>query len=209
MKMRVSGWRALGLSFSAIAVFGMGLSGIVALRINRTRALAPQPQAILMLGGDFDREPFTANFARDRADLPIWVSSGMPQPRSRAIFRAAGIDPKRLHFDNRAVDTVTNFTTLATDLKQRHIRHVYLLTSDFHMKRATAIATLVLGSQGIIFTPVAIPSNQADESWWRIARDSGRAVLWMFTGRTGASLNPRLPSSQSSLLPADGDSRKI
>ncbi|MEC4805046.1 MAG: YdcF family protein [Jaaginema sp. PMC 1079.18] len=187
--------KMLAIALNAIALSLTGMSGFIGLQIHQTRKIAPHPQAILMLGGDFDREPYTAQFAQSREDLPIWVSSGMPQSRSRQIFAAAGISSQRLYLDDRAVDTVTNFTTLVADLKQQQIRHVYLLTSDFHMRRASAIATVVLGSQGIIFTPVPIPSQQASESWWRVARDSSRAVLWMFTGRTGASLNPRLPSS--------------
>jgi hypothetical protein len=85
---------------------------------------------------------------------------------------------------------VTNFTSLVKDFKQRKYHHLYLITSDFHMARAKAIATFVLGSQGIAFTPVSIPSRQPPESWFHILRDSGRALLWIVTGRTGASLNP-------------------
>jgi uncharacterized SAM-binding protein YcdF (DUF218 family) len=195
MKIPISQRKILVFSGSAIALLIAGISSFVGIKIAQTRQIAPQPQAILMLGGDFEREPFTAAFAQSRGDLPIWVSSGMPEAKSRLIFTSAGVSPHRLHLDDRAVDTVTNFTTLVNDLKQRNIRHVYLLTSDFHMRRASAIATVVLGSQGIIFTPVAIPSGKRSESWLRVARDGSRAVLWVFTGRTGASLNPRLPAS--------------
>ncbi|NEQ26943.1 MAG: YdcF family protein, partial [Microcoleus sp. SIO2G3] len=86
----------------------------------------------------------------------------------------------------------TNFTSLVKDFKTQNIQHLYLITSDFHMLRAKAIATLVLGSQGITFTPISIPSNDPQESLVRILRDSGRSVLWIFTGRTGASLSPRV-----------------
>lgn len=195
MKMPVCRKQMFAIALGAIALSLTGMSSFIGLKIHQTRQAAPQPQAILMLGGDFEREPYTAQFARSHEDLPVWVSSGMPQPKSRQIFAAAGVSPQRLYLDDRAVDTVTNFTTLVADLKKQQIQHVYLLTSDFHMRRASAIATVVLGSQGIIFTPIPIPSNQASESWWRVARDGSRAVLWMFTGRTGASLNPRLPSS--------------
>ncbi|HEY9706719.1 MAG TPA: YdcF family protein, partial [Oculatellaceae cyanobacterium] len=107
-----------------------------------------------------------------------------------AIFRAAGISDARVHLDYRALDTVTNFTTLVADFNSRNIQHLYLITSDFHMPRAKAIATIVLGSQGIAFTPVSIPSNEPAESKLRILRDTGRALLWMIVGRTGASFNP-------------------
>ena len=149
----------------------------------------PQPQAILTLGGDPEREKFTAEFAQNYPNLDIWVSTGIPPQPATAIFQSAGIPEHRLHLDYRASDTVTNFTTLVTDFKQRRIQHIYLITSDFHMPRAKAIATLVLGSQGIAFTPISIPSNQPRESMLRIVRDTGRSLLWIVSGRTGASLN--------------------
>ncbi len=93
------------------------------------------------------------------------------------FFQAAGISNTRVHIDRRAVDTVTNFTSLIQDFKNRHFQHLYLITSDFHMARSKAIATFVLGSQSIAFTPVSILSNQPSESWFHILRDSGRAIL--------------------------------
>jgi hypothetical protein len=51
---------------------------------------------------------------------------------------------------------------------------------------------LVLGSRGIAFTPISIPSDRfVPESPLRILRDTGRSILWLTTGRTGASFNPR------------------
>jgi uncharacterized SAM-binding protein YcdF (DUF218 family) len=153
---------------------------------------APQPQAILTLGAWVDREYFTAKFATAHPDLEIWVSTGTPVETARPVFRGFGIPDARVHLDRRAVDTVTNFTTLVPDFKQRRIQHLYLITSDYHMPRAKAIATLILGSAGIAFTPIPVPSNEPPESLFRIFRDIGRCFLWIFTGRTGASLNPDL-----------------
>ena len=151
---------------------------------------SPSPQAILTLGGGGDREPFTAHFAKNYPSLKIWVSSGQAPDKARPIFHSVGIPDTRVHFDRRAVDTVTNFTSLVADFKSQNIHHIYLITSDFHMKRAKAIAFLVLGSRGIAFTAVAIPTNTPPESWSHVLRDFGRALVWLFTGRTGASLNP-------------------
>ena len=167
------------------------LLSIIPIRLAIAHYQSPDPQAILTLGGDPAREEFTAQFAQNHSSLEIWVSSGPSLESSRSIFQAAGIPETKVHLDNRAVDTVTNFTTLVEDFKTRQIQHLYLITSDFHMPRAKAIATLVLGSQGIAFTSVAVPSNQPSESWLHVLRDAGRALLWIFTGRTGASLNPR------------------
>jgi uncharacterized SAM-binding protein YcdF (DUF218 family) len=163
---------------------------IIPVRLAIASYQAPEPQAILTLGGGGEREEFTAQFAKYYPSLEIWVSSGLPPQLARPIFRAAAIPDSRVHLDNRAVDTVTNFTSLVADFKRRHFQHVFLITSDFHMPRAQAIATIVLGSQGITFTPVSIPSEKPVESEFHILRDVGRALLWLITGRTGASLHP-------------------
>lgn len=149
-----------------------------------------QPQAILMLGGTAlgERESFTAEFARWYPSLKIWVSSGLSPNKTRQIFRASGVSDSRLHLDYRAVDTVTNFTTLVGDFKRNNIQHIYLITSQEHIPRAKAIATLVLGSQGIAFTSLAVPSDQPKESMLIITRDIVRSLLWIFTGSTGASI---------------------
>ncbi|WP_369076427.1 YdcF family protein [Coleofasciculus sp. LEGE 07081] len=183
------------------------LLSIIPLRLAIAYSQAPHPQAILTLGGGVERETFTAQFAQAHPTLDIWVSSGIPSNKARPIFRAAGINDERVHLDRRAVDTVTNFTSLVPDFKRRHIQHLYLITSDYHMPRATAIAILVLGSQGIAFTPVSVPSNIPTESSFRLLRDVGRAFLWVVTGHTGASLNPRLSLSPvQQLYHSNGDS---
>lgn len=172
------------------------LVSIVPVRLAIAQLQAPQPQAILTLGSWSDREYFTAQFATNHPHLEVWVSSGTPPENARAIFRAFNIPDERVHLDRRAVDTVTNFTSLVADFKQRRIQHLYLITSDYHMARAKAIATLILGSAGITFTPISVPSGEAPESWLRILRDIGRSILWIFTGHTGASLNPEFWASR-------------
>ncbi|GAB4171717.1 MAG: YdcF family protein [Coleofasciculaceae cyanobacterium] len=170
------------------------LLSIIPVRLAIASYQAPNPQAILTLGGSPDREEFTAQFAQYYPSLDIWVSSGIAPEKARAVFRLSGIPDSRVHLDYRAVDTVTNFTSLVADFKRLHIQHVFLITSDFHMPRSQAIATIVFGSQGITFTPVSIPSQTSvePESQLHILRDVGRSLLWLVTGRTGASLNPKL-----------------
>ncbi|HEY9850400.1 MAG TPA: YdcF family protein [Leptolyngbyaceae cyanobacterium] len=186
----------LRLSGLAIAIFIMVLITTIPLRLTIAYLQAPQPQAILTLGAWIDRELFTAQFASTRPNLEIWVSSGTPPETASAVFRAFNIPDSRVHIDRRAVDTVTNFTSLIGDFKSRQIRHLYLITSDYHMARAKAIATIILGSQGIAFTTLGVPSQQPAESPLRIARDVGRSIIWVVTGRTGASLNPSLEASR-------------
>ena len=74
-----------------------------------------------------------------------------------------------------------------------NLQHIYLITSDYHMRRSRAIATVVLGSRGVVVTPVAVASRRdEDESLVRVVRDFGRSLLWVLSGRTGAGFNPRL-----------------
>ncbi|MCY6493548.1 YdcF family protein [Leptolyngbya sp. GGD] len=158
-------------------------------RLAIARHFAPVPKLILVVGGTPDREQKAAQLAREYPNLDVWVSSGSSE--AQQIFTKAGINQSRLYLDNRATDTVSNFTTMVDLLKQQHIPHVFLVTSDFHLARSTAIATVVFGSEGIAFTPVAAYNPYyPPESQLRMVRDVGRALLWLGTGRTGSSLKP-------------------
>ncbi|MEO0926863.1 MAG: YdcF family protein [Cyanobacteria bacterium J06643_13] len=149
----------------------------------------PYPQAILTLGGGHQREVFTAQFAIDHPNLPIWVSTGTKEVRAREIFQQAGISHRRIYLDRRATDTVTNFTTLVADFKKQRIQHVYLITSDFHLPRAKAIAFMVLGSQGITYTTVSLSTKRAAEPQIKTVRDVLRSYFWILTRHTGSSFN--------------------
>lgn len=148
----------------------------------------PQPQAILILGGSHQREIFTAQFAHLYPQIPIWLSSGSNNNISRQIFHDAGINLNRLHLDSRATDTVTNFTTLVKEFQKQNIKHIYVVTSGYHISRASAIATIVLGSKGIAFSPISVPETREPESLFKTIRDTTRAILWVITGYTGAKL---------------------
>ncbi|MDZ8225843.1 MULTISPECIES: YdcF family protein [unclassified Nostoc] len=170
------------------------LTSIIPARIAIAFHQTPVPQAIFVLGSASERMRFAAQFWQSRQNLDIWVSDfHWNLDVDRRIFLKYGVPDAKLHLDGRATDTVTNFTTLAEDFAHQKLQHVYLITSDYHMRRARAIATIVLGSQGIVVTPVAVASeNQPSESLVRVLRDCGRSFLWIFVSRTGSSLNPRL-----------------
>ncbi len=173
----------------ATSVLVLALVSFIPIRLAIAHSFAPQPQAIFTLGGDLSREIFTAQFAKMHPNLEIWVSSGSPTEAANWAFNVAKIPLKKVHLDRRAVDTVTNFTSLLANFKSKHFQHLYLITADYHMRRAIAIASFVFGSQGIAFTPVSIPTDKPPEYWLRTLRDIFRALLWIFTKHTGASLN--------------------
>lgn len=156
------------------------------------RSQFAQPQAILVLGGAPEREDFAAEFARQHPNLPIWISSGSNLEYTEDVFASAGVDFNRLNIDRSAVDTVTNFTTLVDGLKAKGISSVYLITSDYHMRRARIIGEIVFGSRGIYLKPVPVPSHRNNEPVQKAVRDGVRAILWVTTGYTGAALSQQL-----------------
>ena len=177
-----------------IAVGLIILISIIPLRLVITLNQVPEPQAILVLGGNSKRIQSAAEFSKLHPTLGVWVSDNRSQSAlKRGIFQKVGIPEQRVHFDFSATDTVTNFTGMVKYFTAEDIRHLYLITSDYHMARARAIATLVLGSRGIVVTPVSIPSTGSQpESKLRVVRDCIRSLLWIVTGHTGASFNPDL-----------------
>lgn len=182
-----SPWR-LGLILPILPVIWLGQSYI--------KTQLREPEAILVLGGAAEREHFAAELAHQHPDLEVWVSSGTNPEYAQWLFREADIAPDRVHLDYRAVDTVTNFTTVVEDLKQEGVESVYLVTSDYHMRRAKIIAQVVLGRYDITFEPMPVPSDApADEPITRGLRDGARAMLWVVTGQTGSSWRQRLSKS--------------
>jgi len=169
------------------------------LALSYGRSLMLQPQAILVLGGSPDREAYAAELAQEYTELPIWVSSGSPMEYSEWLFAEYGIARDRVHLDYQAVDTVTNFTSLVDEFTNQRIHSLYLVTSDYHMRRARVIGSIVFGSRGIEFEPLPVPSGRSPEPFNKVIRDAARSLLWVATGRTGASLGQRYRTSQSHL----------
>ena len=208
-----------GITFALLIYSGVQL--LFLLR-NRCRAVSRhqrcKPSAVLLLGGDAEREQLTAELvaglhlracagarspellgeaARSLATcgvlgvltdrtVPVYASS--PASDVPAACRAAGgaaAASERIAVDTQAVDTVSNFTTLAPLLYGTMVEHVLVLTSGWHAKRAAHVATVVLGDAcGIAFTVAGLPSSASvpDESWLKCLRDELRAHLWLAIG---------------------------
>jgi uncharacterized SAM-binding protein YcdF (DUF218 family) len=169
--------------------FMVATLGMIPLKIAVTQYQVPQAQAILVLGGNPSREAFTAQFSQRHPNLPVWLSSGMEETEAIALFEQAGKTIPSIHVDRRAVDTVTNFTTLVGEFKQRGIRHLFLITSDYHIARAKLISSIVFGSNGIVLTPISVPSSRPAESPIKAGRDFLRSLIWLYTGWTGENFS--------------------
>lgn len=169
------------------------LLSVIPTRLYIAARQAPLPQAIFVLGGGHYREESAAQLASAYPELDIWISSGSKPDVIRSIFQSAGVSADRMHLDYQASDTISNFTTLLPQFKARHFQHLWLVTSDYHMQRANAIALIILGSRGITHTTHTVPSqNRPPESTLRTGRDLVRAVMWLMTGQTGEALGRKL-----------------
>lgn len=181
-------WLLLAIALLAI------LLGYIPLRLAITQVRVSQPQAIFVLGGHYRRMTFAAEFWQSHRDLEIWLSGVIPNPSLERVFAKANIPDRVIHYEQCATDTVTNFTCNVDRFARDRMWRVYLITSDYHMRRSRAIATFIFGSRGIIATPIVVShqSPKPRESIWKVLRDCVRSILWLFTGRSGASLNPDL-----------------
>ena len=184
-------------------------------------------KAIVVLGGAAEREREGALLACTEAyrTARLIVSSGCfrrledfdpHDPTANAPHLFEGIDfcslKPRLKLDRRACDTVTNFTSLAADLKHAGSDRVKLVTSDYHVPRARAIARVAWHYHGIQFDIHAVHGTTetmirpgdtqlgelsaaqrklmaASESRMRIARDVIRAWFWVLFGVSGAGIS--------------------
>lgn len=146
-----------------------------------------RPEAVFVLGGAEEREKFAADLAKQHPHLQIWVSSGSPKAYVEKIFARRGITGDRLHLDYQASDTVTNFTTLVSELESRGINSVYLVTSENHMLRASIVGEIIFGSRGIVIKPTPVPASDPPEPIQKCWRDGARAIFWLATGYTGAN----------------------
>ena len=54
--------------------------------------------------------------------------------------------------------------------------------SDFHLPRARAVVTIILGIRGIMFTPMEARTKRDREPTVKILRDIGRSIIWIFSG---------------------------
>ncbi len=104
-----------------LALISLILSPVAIVPIKSAIAihLSPVPQAFLVLGGDPKREEAVAELANWYPKLDIWISSGPNAKETQKIFQAAVVSLRRLHIDQRAVDTLTNFTTLVKDFQKK------------------------------------------------------------------------------------------
>lgn len=139
---------------------------------------------ILELGGNPARLYRVIELARQYPDAKVIISSEGSPDHVVGLLRGAGIPDDRFILDFKAWDTVTNFTHTLQLAKSYAPGIIYVVTDQFHMKRAMAIATAVyfLSGMRIIPSPYMGSEPHDPEDPKYVRDDRFRAWLWRLTG---------------------------
>ena len=169
----------------AYAVLGIVMIVAMATLVNLSmlwRSSQQPTDAYLVLGGSIRREMHMAQLASTfSTPRPILVSAGSVDPCIRLLFEQAGASLEQVWLEDCAESTFGNFVYAAPILGRWNVRHVALVTSGSHTRRAMALARILLGARGIWVEPLVveetgIPGNQ--ESTLKTVLDVGRSIVW-------------------------------
>ena len=122
-----------------------------------------------------------AQLAHERPELILIASGGRPPDVAagatseaqlmRDLMVAAGLAPERIALEDESVDTIGNAVLIAVRyLKDLEPRPLSIITSPFHLERATETFRHVLGFQWQI---QAIAADETDDDIARAARETG------------------------------------
>jgi hypothetical protein len=138
---------------------------------------------ILHLGGNWHRVEQTAVEAKRRPMAHIVISSEGGKPQLMGYLKEQGIDAWRVTLDDKAYDTVGNFTDTFPLVRRLGGTRVFVVTSDWHMKRAMAIAAAAYAFSGIqaVACPWADNPKRVDKG--NLCWDVSRTVKWRLDGR--------------------------
>jgi hypothetical protein len=138
----------------------------------------------IILGGDKLRE---CAAARSVAALPqvrvVLLSSGAAA-ESDLVSELAAVKRHDVSVcvDRRAVDTVSNCTSLAPDVASAGIKQCTLCTARAHSRRAGAVGTLIFAALGVRVRVRTVETGEPQEGILRCLRDVIRAILWVTIG---------------------------
>lgn len=178
----------MGFGIRSLLLVSALIAGVAVARPLRPFAKAAltrqDPQRILVLGGDADRERIGLKLAR-QLKLPLVVSGGTNPEYAQWLMEHEGLGRNEVRLDYRAQDTLGNFTSLVDELQGEGIEHLLLVTSEDHLPRALVVGGIVAGSRGIRLTgvPVSCAARCRAESMGKRWGDGLRALAWVVTGR--------------------------
>mmetsp|Transcript_2176 Transcript_2176/g.2500 ORF Transcript_2176/g.2500 Transcript_2176/m.2500 type:complete len:186 (-) Transcript_2176:770-1327(-) len=114
--------------------------------------------------------------------VPIWISGPELTEDCLQVCEEEGVNPELLRIDYRAVDTLSNFTTMAPEMYKGGFKKVAIITSRYHMKRARTIASIIMPEFKVRYVPIAImyKADSEKENLVKVWRDQIRSYLWVY-----------------------------
>jgi uncharacterized SAM-binding protein YcdF (DUF218 family) len=194
-------------TFSFVLVFIISIAIIFFFsRYYKSQRASYHPfDAILILGGNKERELASAAFCSAYPNIPVFVSSGYAE---KCWFN----DPSRVTIDRRATDTLSNFTTLISTFKNCGFAHILVLTDEPHSRRSMYLGMIVLGAVGLGFSlrtvPLKTSLRPSTETSFRLVRDVARAVCWVLTGFDGRNFGRAVHPERFRHLTMTGELRE-
>lgn len=134
---------------------------------------------ILQLGGNINRMDTGLKLLQDHPDAIMLISSELPADECLSRLKAAKIPKERFIFDYQAWDTVTNFTTTYTRIREMGVKELYIVSDLFHIPRVQAICESVYLGRNIVKYYICHGTDNHKEVIWY---DLCRALFWRFTG---------------------------
>lgn len=138
---------------------------------------------ILHLGGNSRRIERTATEAKWNPGALVLISSEGDKPQILDYLGTRGIHADRILIDDTAYDTVGNITDTFSIVKREGAKRVFIVTDDWHMRRAMAIAMVAYAFRGI--TPIACPyhSGVFAKDPGNVPWDVFRTLKWRIDGK--------------------------
>ncbi len=166
----------------SLIVLLIGLLGKVLSQIQQLPNAAQQPvDTFFVLGGSIKREIYVSELAKQYPNVRILISTGADDPCILKLFEQNQSPIEQVWLEKCAQNTFGNFYYSQPLLTRWNSRHIKLITSGTHSRRAKWMAQLILGSHGIwvdvdLAQEKGIPGNK--ESLLKTGLDLTRATFW-------------------------------
>lgn len=134
--------------------------------------LEPADAALVLTGDlDFERTKYAAALVRSGQARLLVLTGGEPflgdsaeSLRDRAL--AEGVPAERIRLENTSTNTWESLVAVAPILREERVRTLLLVSSPYHMRRASLAARRALPGIRILCEPAPC-SHWSPEGWWR------------------------------------------
>lgn len=139
---------------------------------------------ILCLGGSEQRLVKGILLAIEDPTAKLVVSSfGIKRSVLTERLLKAGLKKEQFCIDYTALDTIGNFVDTLPIIQALAPKKIYIVTDDYHMKRAQAIADIVYSGLSYQLVNIECKTNTPQESEFKVNIERIQAWIWKNTGK--------------------------